>query len=73
MAAYRASASVSADATTLTITHNLNNSNAVMVKATPSWNTTVFINGAKTVNAIPLAFENPVPAGGGTVDVEVQG
>lgn len=73
MAAYRTSAAVVAGATTLTVTHNLNNSAAVIVKATPSWNTIVWISGAKSTNAIPLAFENPVPSGGGTVDVEVQG
>lgn len=73
MAAYRTSATVSAGATALTVTHNLNNSAAVMVKATPSWNTVIYINGAKTSTTIPLAFENPVPTGGGTVDIEVQG
>lgn len=73
MAAYRASAAVAAGVTTLTVTHNLGNASAVLVKATPSWNTTVWISGAKATNSIPLAFDNPVPSGGGTVDVEVQG
>lgn len=73
MAVYRASVAASGSAEALTISHNLGNPSAVLVKATPNWPAVVYIAGAKTSNAIPVAFDVPAPSGGGIVDVEVQG
>lgn len=60
-----ASTSVTAGATSRTITHNLASS-APGWQATPSWNTTVWVS-AKAANTITFGFGTPAPEDGGRI------
>lgn len=72
MAVYRAILSVANLATGLVITHNLNNSSAVLSSATPGgWFTTNQIT-ARAANTTTLTFSDQAPGTGTlTMDVEV--
>ena len=61
MGKFKESASVTLDVITQTITHNLNDANAILTKTTPNWPTTVYWT-SKTANTIVVGFSTPAPA-----------